>query len=175
MDAVSTSVAARRIRREWLLAAIAGLLLVLLVVVALFGLGVMGGPVGHGRGVADRQTRLLSLSHGGGLHATEAPRPSSAVARRRCRTVSILNTDGLTLFGPGSEWLWTMAQFVALTGTGFAIYRQLRALRFGNELSFRKSVDDEWMTERMVRFRLAAMLDVARGRQELTISDAAGR
>lgn len=83
--------------------------------------------------------------------------------------MSILNTDGLTLFGPGSEWLWTMAQFVALTGTGFAIYRQLRALRFGNELSFRKSVDDEWMTERMVRFRLAAMIDVARGRQELTI------
>lgn len=48
MDAVSTSVAARRIRREWLLAAIAGLLLVLLVVVALFGLGVMGGPVDTG-------------------------------------------------------------------------------------------------------------------------------
>jgi len=62
-----------------------------------------------------------------------------------------------------------MAQFVALAGTGFAIYRQLRALRFGNELSFRKSIDDEWMSERMVRFRLAAMLDVARGRQELTI------
>ena len=59
--------------------------------------------------------------------------------------------------------LWTMARFsVALTGTGFAIYRQLRALRFGNELSLRKSVDDEWMTERMVRFRLAAMLDVRR-------------
>ena len=39
----------------------------------------------------------------------------------------LINTDGLAFFGPGSEWFWTMLQFLALATTFFAIYRQLRA------------------------------------------------
>jgi len=38
----------------------------------------------------------------------------------------LINTDGLAFFGPGSEWFWTMLQFVALAITFIAIYRQLR-------------------------------------------------
>ncbi|MBI2780779.1 MAG: hypothetical protein HYX55_03145 [Chloroflexi bacterium] len=38
----------------------------------------------------------------------------------------LINTDGLAIFGPGSEWLWTMLQFIALGTTFVAIYRQLR-------------------------------------------------
>ena len=38
----------------------------------------------------------------------------------------LINTDGLTFFGAGSEWFWTMLQFVALATTFYAIYRQLR-------------------------------------------------
>lgn len=41
--------------------------------------------------------------------------------------MTIINTDGLALFGPGSEWLWTMLQFAALAITFLAIYRQFRA------------------------------------------------
>jgi hypothetical protein len=40
--------------------------------------------------------------------------------------MTIINMDGLALFGPGSEWFWTMLQYIALTITFFAIYRQLR-------------------------------------------------
>jgi hypothetical protein len=40
--------------------------------------------------------------------------------------VDLINTDGLAIFGPGSEWFWTMLQFTALTVTFVAIYRQLR-------------------------------------------------
>ena len=40
--------------------------------------------------------------------------------------MKIINTDGLVLFGPGSEWLWFMLQFLALATTFYAIYRQLR-------------------------------------------------
>jgi len=40
--------------------------------------------------------------------------------------VKLINTDGLALFGPGSEWFWTALQFTALAITFAAIYRQLR-------------------------------------------------
>lgn len=32
----------------------------------------------------------------------------------------VINTDGMALIGPGSEWLWTALQFVALAVTGLA-------------------------------------------------------
>ena len=43
------------------------------------------------------------------------------------RDVKFINTDGMALIGPGSEWFWTMLQFVALAITFYAIYRQFRA------------------------------------------------
>ena len=39
--------------------------------------------------------------------------------------MSLINTDGLALIGPGSEWFWTALQFTALAITFIAIYRQL--------------------------------------------------
>jgi hypothetical protein len=41
--------------------------------------------------------------------------------------VMLINTEGLALFGPGSEWFWTALQFSALAITFYAIYRQLQA------------------------------------------------
>ena len=41
-------------------------------------------------------------------------------------SVKLVNTDGLTIFGPDSEWFWMMLQFTALVITFYAIYRQLR-------------------------------------------------
>ena len=41
--------------------------------------------------------------------------------------MNLINTDGLAIVGPGSEWFWTMLQFTALIITFYAIYRQLRA------------------------------------------------
>ena len=41
--------------------------------------------------------------------------------------MKLINTDGLALIGPGSEWFWTALQFTALAITVIAIYRQLRA------------------------------------------------
>ena len=43
----------------------------------------------------------------------------------------MFNTSGVVIFGPGSEWLWTMLQFVTLSVTFFAIYRQLRLQQQG--------------------------------------------
>jgi hypothetical protein len=41
--------------------------------------------------------------------------------------VTLINTDGLALIGPGSEWFCTALQFTALAMTFYAIYRQLQA------------------------------------------------
>jgi len=41
--------------------------------------------------------------------------------------VKLINLDGMAIVGPGSEWFWTMLQFIALAITFYAIYRQLRA------------------------------------------------
>jgi hypothetical protein len=40
--------------------------------------------------------------------------------------VTFINTDGMALIGPGSEWFWTALQFTALAITFIAIYRQLQ-------------------------------------------------
>jgi hypothetical protein len=40
--------------------------------------------------------------------------------------VTLINNDGMTLIGPGSEWFWTALQATALAITFIAIYRQLR-------------------------------------------------
>ena len=39
--------------------------------------------------------------------------------------MQLINTDGLALIGPGSEWFWIALQFIALAITFMAIYRQL--------------------------------------------------
>lgn len=41
--------------------------------------------------------------------------------------MTLINTEGLALIGPGSEWFWTALQFTALAITFVAIYRQLQA------------------------------------------------
>ena len=43
--------------------------------------------------------------------------------------MTLINTEGLALIGPGSEWFWTALQFTVLATTFFAIYRQLQAQR----------------------------------------------
>jgi len=40
--------------------------------------------------------------------------------------VTLINTDGMSFIGPGSEWFWTAVSGIVLAGTGVAIYRQLR-------------------------------------------------
>ena len=43
--------------------------------------------------------------------------------------MKLINTDGMALIGPGSEWLWAALTGLVLAGTGVAIYRQLRMQR----------------------------------------------
>lgn len=76
----------------------------------------------------------------------------------------------VVVFGPGSEWLWTMAQFLALTITGFAIFRQLKAQAWANQFAIFSKWSDDWASLKMVRFKLAWSIQIAEGNRELTPS-----
>jgi len=79
----------------------------------------------------------------------------------------IINTDGLALIGPGSEWLWTALQFLALSITGLAIFRQLRAQTSANSLAMGIRLADEFRIE-LLRFKLASLMDVSANRRTMT-------
>jgi len=78
--------------------------------------------------------------------------------------VKLLNTEGLALLGPGSEWFWTMLQFAALSITFFALYRQLRAQRSASMFEQIGAWHREWSEARAVRARLEVALDIEAGR-----------
>jgi hypothetical protein len=80
--------------------------------------------------------------------------------------VKIFNFDVMALFGPGSEWFWTMAQFLLLTVTALAIYRQLRAQGSANALSAQTALLAEWDSPAMLRLRLASLMHIASGQLE---------
>jgi hypothetical protein len=76
----------------------------------------------------------------------------------------LINTEGLTILGDGSQWFWAMAGFFAIPITGYAIFSQLRVQRSANRVNAMKALSDEWNSERMVRHRLAVMLHAAEGK-----------
>lgn len=67
----------------------------------------------------------------------------------------MVSTEGLVLFGPGSEWLWSMLQFVVVAITLVGIYVQLRQARAANAFAQASAMEEQWQGERMVRRRLA--------------------
>jgi len=74
--------------------------------------------------------------------------------------VKLINTDGLALIGPGSEWFWSALMVIALATTFFAIYRQLSEQRASNAFEQLQTLTDRWSSERMrsIRLRLALAL-----------------
>ena len=75
-----------------------------------------------------------------------------------------INTAGLTILGDGSQWFWSMAAFLALPITGYAIFSQLRAQRSANRVNAMAALMDKWESDRMVRHRMATLIHAAEGR-----------
>jgi hypothetical protein len=71
--------------------------------------------------------------------------------------VKLVNTDGMALFGPGSEWLWTAVSGVVLAVTFLAIYRQLRMQRSAAAIEQLERIERELTSERIMRCRLAVL------------------
>jgi hypothetical protein len=77
--------------------------------------------------------------------------------------MNLINTSGLALIGPGSEWFWSMAQFVVVTATLVAIYRQLKAQGAANALGKLQFLEDRWNADRMSYARLTTALSLKTG------------
>ena len=72
--------------------------------------------------------------------------------------MSVLNTEGLSLFGPGSEWFWSMLQFVVVAVTLLGIYSQLRLARSANAFAQLDALDTELRGEQLTRRRLSCLI-----------------
>jgi hypothetical protein len=68
---------------------------------------------------------------------------------------TIVNVEHFPLFGTGSEWFWTMAEFWALAVTFLFVYFQVRAQSAANTFNQMDSLTQEWDSDRMLRQRLA--------------------
>ena len=67
----------------------------------------------------------------------------------------MINLDGLTIVGPGSEWFWSMAQLMLLAVTFVVIYRQLRAQGATNVVQRMDSLAHRWKTGEMTHASVA--------------------
>jgi hypothetical protein len=77
--------------------------------------------------------------------------------------VKLVNTDGMTFIGPGSEWFWTAISGVVLAITFIAIYRQLRLQRDAAATEQLSGLLGEWSSERMCRAKLAVLVAIQAG------------
>jgi len=53
-------------------------------------------------------------------------RPDQRHRQKEGQTVNLVNLEGSAIFGPGSQWFWSMAQFILVAVTLIGIYYQLR-------------------------------------------------
>ena len=77
--------------------------------------------------------------------------------------MNLINTSGLAIIGPGSEWFWSMAQFFAVVVTLLGIYRQLKAQGAANGLQRVQFLTDQWLSDKMTHARLAIALHLKFG------------
>lgn len=61
----------------------------------------------------------------------------------------------MSFVGNGSQWFWTMAQFLALSITFIFIYVQIRAQAASTTFHQMDALNQEWDSDRMLRQRLA--------------------
>ena len=75
-----------------------------------------------------------------------------------------INTNGLSLVGPGSEWFWTALSAIAVIVSLLAIYRQIRLQTDVKETQQLNELAKDWESERIQRLRLAVFLGVKDGK-----------
>lgn len=65
-----------------------------------------------------------------------------------------MSTEPIVFWGPGSEWFWSMLQFVVVAVTLFGIYYQFRLQRAANAFEQLNRIGEQWASEQMFRARL---------------------
>lgn len=77
--------------------------------------------------------------------------------------MELINTNGMALIGPGSEWFWTALTGLILAITFFAIYRQLSIARSASAFEQLTSFETELNSERMIRVGLDLLVALRDG------------
>lgn len=77
--------------------------------------------------------------------------------------MGVINTDGMVIFGPGSEWFWSMAQFIVVVATLFGIYRQLKAQSASNALARIGAFNDRYESKEMLLAKLNVAIQLRYG------------
>jgi hypothetical protein len=69
----------------------------------------------------------------------------------------------MALIGPGSEWLWTAVSGIVLAVTFLAIYRQLRLQSSQSAIGQLEAFEQEWASERVLRYCVAIQVALRDG------------
>ena len=74
--------------------------------------------------------------------------------------MNLINTTGLALIGPGSEWFWSMLQLVVVAASIVGIYFQLRVQRASSLYEQNAAWVRQWNDESFTVTRLGALIDL---------------
>lgn len=77
--------------------------------------------------------------------------------------MTLINTDGMALIGPGSEWFWTALSGLILAVTFVAIYRQLRVQASSRAFELLDAYQREGETEAVHRAQLEILIALRDG------------
>jgi hypothetical protein len=86
--------------------------------------------------------------------------------------MQLINWQG-ALVGPGSEWFWSMLQFIVIAGTLIGLYRQLRLQSSQGAIEQLDAFEREWASERNIRHRLNILVALRDGTDSANIPRAA--
>jgi hypothetical protein len=87
--------------------------------------------------------------------------------------VKLINTDGMALIGPGSEWFWTALSGIVLAITFLAIYRQLRLQRSQGAIEQIDAFTREWSSERLLAHKLSVLVALQGGADPADVPEGA--
>jgi len=87
--------------------------------------------------------------------------------------VTLINTEGMSFIGPGSEWFWTALGVIIAAVTLLGIYRQLRLQRGAGAIEQMESIHREFQSEQMSRARLAVLVALRDGDDPTSLPPAA--
>lgn len=77
--------------------------------------------------------------------------------------MQLVNVDGLVIFGPGSEWFWTMLSGIFVPVTFYLLYRQLRLQASTATIEQVRRLVGEWESEEMSASALEVLVAIRDG------------
>ena len=77
--------------------------------------------------------------------------------------MQVINTNGMAIIGPGSEWLWSAVSGLVLAATFVAIWRQLRLQSSAAAIEQMRSLLAQFESEQLARCRVEVLLAITAG------------